>query len=80
MMSEQLNYKLVQIPQTTGSVADIIRDDINGSVIVVASGTIGLHLKVADLVAYVNKIETAKAVTAASPQDNGIDFDKAPVA
>lgn len=78
-MSEQLNYKLVQIPQTTGSVSEVIRDDINGAILAIASGNIGVHVKISDLVSYINQCETAKTVAAASKED-GVDFDKAPVA
>lgn len=76
-MSE-LNYKLVQIPQTNGAFAEVIRDDINGAILAIASGTIGVHIKIADLVAYINKAEAAKAEAAKA--EEGVDFDKVPVA
>lgn len=68
-MSESLIYKLAQVPASVENVATVIRDDINGSTIMVAAQGVAVQLKVKDLVNYINTLEAAKMP--ASSQETG---------
>jgi len=51
-----LKYQMVKIPATQGSIAEVVRDDINGATIVVASGEMAAQVRVKDLVEYLNEL------------------------